>query len=446
MGGMGLQYLLMNAPMVLPMTFYFWRVLDTDHSYGWLLHRLLLYFIPSILLGMLVNSDFNSNGPQWLILAYDAMDIAWINFLLHRFTKNKLGKVLLLYCTMVLLMVAGQSVPQLIDTLFLAEYLAQGSRQVITILFQVILQAGLVMAAAQGIYWYLSHHRVDIRWSTFSFVLIAELVTLILLAYFLLWVQNSIFSDLLYGGVTALVLASDIQLSRAFNAMVRNQELQQQIGLMEQQQNLQHEQYQAIGGQLTAMRRLRHDYKNTLTTIDTLIRQEHYGQALRLTNQSEEELSAINSIYTGVPVVDAVLYRKQEEAERDGIQLRTLLLLPEPMTVAERDLMVIFCNLLDNAIEYCRTLPGGIDRWVEVRSTLQGRLFQLSFSNPILEADAQSIDYSTTRKKDPENHGHGLAIVRTVTQRYDGWIELNALNGRFRADVLLSLPEASDGE
>lgn len=98
-------------------------------------------------------------------------------------------------------------------------------------------------------------------------------------------------------------------------------------------------------------RRKMYDYKNQLSTIQTLIKNGHTDEALSFTQKLTEsiavEMSAIN---TNHPVVNAVLNQKYRSMQEKHIAVILKVGDLQEICLEEEEIVILLSNLLDNAI------------------------------------------------------------------------------------------------
>lgn len=118
--------------------------------------------------------------------------------------------------------------------------------------------------------------------------------------------------------------------------------------------DLQLSHYTALTSQYEANRRIRHDILHHVNTIRYLLANgqqqeatEYVGQLLA-ENQRSSQLGQYDN-----PVIDAFLYGRVQEAKAQGITVGTHIILPVELPVSNTDLVIVFGNLMDNAVEAC---------------------------------------------------------------------------------------------
>ncbi len=190
------------------------------------------------------------------------------------------------------------------------------------------------------------------------------------------------------------------------------------------------------------LRRFRHDYKNHMLVVNTLLESGRTEDARSYLFAMQEPLQdAMHKIKSGNLVADTILNHKAQTAARDQTVLHFVGSIPAD-GIRSDDLCTIFSNLLDNAVEACRRSPGDKQIFVDAK-TAQGN-FLLSITNPTQNSLPDNMRRTT--KADRRNHGFGLKNVERVVKKYDGTLQTSIRDGVFSADVLLHLLKEATAE
>ena len=384
----------------------------------------------------------SSEAAPTASMAVALLEAALVIGLLKLLTRDGWAKILLFYSLSLLISVLSSLAPFALLGLFGGEsvptLVASRWNDLLLSFISAVLNATLLIVAGEAVSHYVRRQTVELKWGQFAPVVGAQAVSLILCA------------GVAQGGAGAkgrltIVLAILVVIYAlvdavqiwAFRAVVKNSELTREIDALRKYQQLQRDYYLSVAEQMRAARRLRHDYRNTLLTMDALIDGGEVERARLLAVESGELLSAVGpGYYTGNDILDAVLNGKAREAQRDGIAFSVDLTLPAPLNISDVDLMSIFANLLDNAIEYERGLPEGAEKCVAVSGGVRAGLWALTFSNAYSGRTKPSFE---TTKRERTEHGHGREIVRTILQRYDGTFSDRVENGMYTVDLTLNV-------
>lgn len=231
-------------------------------------------------------------------------------------------------------------------------------------------------------------------------------------------------------GCCVLALMVDI----SFLGYARSEEekramLQLRIAAEQQQQ-----QYLVHKTAVDSVRRKYHDLKNILLYLEQSSDQEavraHIRQILNEV-QPYEQMTA-----TGNETVDILLGEKLARCQQAQIACTItvdgkLLDFIQPI-----DLCVIVGNAMDNAIEACMALPDPETRSLSVRCQKRGGFVVLNFRNACVQRTLPEGTLPRTTKPDAENHGFGLASIRSAAEKYGGQMSLRAEDGEFVLTLL----------
>lgn len=106
-------------------------------------------------------------------------------------------------------------------------------------------------------------------------------------------------------------------------------------------------------------RRVTHDYRNHLQTLAGLLQQGEHSQAQaylkKLIGQSPQAAYVLD---TQNPVFDSLLNQKYQQACGQNIGMEFNLEGINELPFSNEDLVTLFSNLLDNAIEACEKVKG----------------------------------------------------------------------------------------
>ena len=186
------------------------------------------------------------------------------------------------------------------------------------------------------------------------------------------------------------------------------------------------------------IRRLYHDMKNHLLTLQSLAedggRVEEYLQQLLPRFEGYE-----SQVSTGNPTVDALLSEKVQRAALDNIQFNIYMNLTSLGQMQSVDLVTIFGNAVDNAIEAVQALPEGTERIIYLKSSRMANLTVLRFSNQFAGKRLQEGGTLLTSKSDKRMHGIGLNSIQKAARRYGGSVttRINNQEGWFSLMVMI---------
>lgn len=188
------------------------------------------------------------------------------------------------------------------------------------------------------------------------------------------------------------------------------------------------------------MRRLYHDMKNHLLAIQGIAEEggrveEYLEELLPQFERYESQVS------TGNPTVDALLSEKAQQAAREGVRFNIYMDLSPLCFMKPADLVALFGNAVDNAMEAVQELPPGVEKLVYLKSSSGAGLFTLRISNPFPGRRVLENGTLHTSKQDKAMHGIGLVSIQKAARRYGGTVSVEANNEKRWFTLTVIIPE-----
>ncbi|MGB4440015.1 MAG: GHKL domain-containing protein [Sedimentibacter sp.] len=181
---------------------------------------------------------------------------------------------------------------------------------------------------------------------------------------------------------------------------------------------------------------LRHDIKNHVLSLQSLLDNNDYEEA---DNYLKTVVSHIN--YTdeyarsGNSEIDSILNYKINKAKIYGIKCDISLKVPEKLNIRPFDLSVILGNLMDNAIEAASKSKN--EKQINVSVDLDRNVLYINISNSFDGILNYKNGKLSTTHTDNENHGLGLSSIRKSVDMYNGTMEIHHNKKKFYVDVLI---------
>ena len=129
----------------------------------------------------------------------------------------------------------------------------------------------------------------------------------------------------------------------------------------------------------------------------------------------------------------AILESKRMFAQHLGIHTDYKIFLPESSNIQSSDLSSVLFNILDNAIEACRSSESA-EPYLSLSLTTSKGFLSILVRN---SKNPQTVFDHTTTKKDSLNHGLGLSIIEDICHKYDGSWQWNDCGNTFESVILL---------
>lgn len=199
----------------------------------------------------------------------------------------------------------------------------------------------------------------------------------------------------------------------------------------------------------SGIRGMKHDMKNTISVIMQLAdrkeedREEELQTYLNELNRTMDRLEF--QFKTGNTVVDTLLNMKYHEMIRTMPDLQMdveRLQFPEKLFIQSYDIGIILGNALDNAMEACRKLKAkepDAEAFIRINSFQKRELFFLKVENSFdghLVRKRQE-EFPVTDKADRENHGIGLANIKSTAEKYHGTMDFKVQDRVFILSVMM---------
>ncbi len=198
--------------------------------------------------------------------------------------------------------------------------------------------------------------------------------------------------------------------------------------------------YKMLEEQYKQSERLRHDMKNHIIVLSGLFQNKEWEKLGDYLKKMEGSGLKLREDVTGNRVVDALLYRKRERAEKENVKWECDVQIPKDCCIHEFDLCVLFGNILDNALEACERLQCDPCGFINIRAKTVKKCFLIEVKNSM--DPAERYGDGSLNKKNPKEHGIGLLNVGDVVNRYNGVMNAEAQNDIFVISMLFpSEPE-----
>lgn len=179
-----------------------------------------------------------------------------------------------------------------------------------------------------------------------------------------------------------------------------------------------------------------HDIKYEMRCLDKYIADGEYDKAREYLATYTERLGRQErGVWTGILAVDASIDYYYPEMEAKNIKfIFDVDLHSIPMN--ETDIMLIFGNLLDNAVEAARKCPKE-NRWIQVKIKNINEIVCLEISNSSTQLPVRKGNTFVTSKKEKAIHGYGLSNVCHIIKRNGGEVFFDYTEEYFKVSIML---------
>lgn len=188
----------------------------------------------------------------------------------------------------------------------------------------------------------------------------------------------------------------------------------------------------------TEMRGYKHDFHHHLQTLRGQLEAGEVDRALAYIEQLDNQLINVDTLLkTGNVSLDAILSAKIAQAKAENIAVTVKANVPDTLTISDLELSIVIGNLLDNAIEACRTVMG--ERFIRIFISMKGNMLYFSMLNAANEKKKKSGSLFVTQKDGV--HGFGLRRAEAILKEHGGWVKYNSEDGAFTSEFLVPAVE-----
>lgn len=186
------------------------------------------------------------------------------------------------------------------------------------------------------------------------------------------------------------------------------------------------------------MRGYKHDFHHHLQTLKGQLEAGEVDRALAYIEQLDNQLMNVDTLLkTGNVSLDAILSAKIAQAKAENISITVTANVPDALTISDLELSIIIGNLLDNAIEACRTVTG--ERFIRIFISMKGTMFYFSMLNAAGAKKKKTGSLFATHKDGV--HGFGLRRAEAILEEHGGWVKYNSEDGAFTSEFLVPAVE-----
>lgn len=172
-----------------------------------------------------------------------------------------------------------------------------------------------------------------------------------------------------------------------------------------------------------SIRAWKHDYHNHLETMKGLLHSEKYSELADYLGKVDNDFSELTTkSFLSNSAIDAMLFSKLLLARTNNIDLDIRANGDIKLPITETKMCVLLGNLVDNALEACKSLDFDNPQIKLSIFTRQGMLF-INITNP-----SNGIYHFSNKKlettKQSQNHGYGLKRIAQIIKEANGYYEV----------------------
>ena len=182
------------------------------------------------------------------------------------------------------------------------------------------------------------------------------------------------------------------------------------------------------------LRKLRHNIRDYMDVMTELAESGNVNETRKYYERLKQVSEQITSrVYTEDAEIDSILNAERKKAVSNGIRYTVKTRVDEPVHIDVVDKSTLLCNLINNAVEGCRSLN---DSFVAVSIFSDSDNIKFIVEN---SADTSAADTGSWRTSKPDRtmHGHGMGIIREIAEKYDGAFDIRHEDNIMTAAVIM---------
>lgn len=197
--------------------------------------------------------------------------------------------------------------------------------------------------------------------------------------------------------------------------------LQKEMSAQEQLFMMNKAQYELSKENIELINHKCHDLKHQIAGLRNITDSEERRQVV---DSIEKSVMIYDSIlHTGNPILDTVLTEKSLVCQENGIRMHGIIDGKLLFFMDAIDIYTLFGNALDNAIEANRKVEEE-KRCISILIHEKVNLIFIQIENPYSEALHFKHGLPQTSKEDKDYHGFGMESIRTMAEKYGGFLTL----------------------
>jgi signal transduction histidine kinase len=210
----------------------------------------------------------------------------------------------------------------------------------------------------------------------------------------------------------------------------------EQASLIEQEKEYYQKEAVILQQKQEQQRQFRHDMKNRIQILNNIAEHGDISELKKYLSEVEakhKEYEVFSN--TGNLIIDSIINSKLGDAAEKSIRVTASVILPAAIGVNTDDMVVIFGNLLDNAIEASERVK--TSKYIDLFVSYEEGCMILRIRNNFDKVKIDKAGDFVTRKEDDALHGIGIKSVKSTVAKYDGIIEFATDGTEFTVDIMI---------
>lgn len=217
-------------------------------------------------------------------------------------------------------------------------------------------------------------------------------------------------------GLMVYIWTSSVKISDLLEYELHTKQLQEQL-------DRQVSHYNSYKKFTESYRTFRHDYIDMMSIVNTLIKNNEIKKVIDLLdeiNVTMQKNVQVHKTYSDNVLLDAILQDAANTCEEHSIRFSAILHLPGNLILSDLEVVRVFTNILNNAIEACDKIPEASDKFLKISGSVHSDWSFIEITNSFSGEIKYKYDELITTKKDKDYHGIGLMTIKKIIEDYGG--------------------------
>lgn len=216
------------------------------------------------------------------------------------------------------------------------------------------------------------------------------------------------------------------------------QEYERQTSQLQEQLERQVRHYKSYQKYTESYRVFKHDYYHMMRVVKSLINRNETNKAIEIIEHIEQSLRndvEVHQEYSNNVILDALLQDGANLCDENHISFSAYAHIPANLSLSELDLIRVFSNALNNAIEACCKVEPADHRFIKISSNTNGHWVTIVVENSFNGEIKIENEVLMTTKENASEHGLGIKILQQRLEDNGGilFIEIDYEVKTFRA-------------
>ncbi|MDO5388255.1 MAG: ATP-binding protein [Clostridia bacterium] len=196
---------------------------------------------------------------------------------------------------------------------------------------------------------------------------------------------------------------------------------------------IQKESYNQIAEQMDSTKRLRHDMKQHIYVMESLLTKGEYDSLKSYLSSYKASFEGIKTeLFCHNLTINALLHYYSMCARKITAEFNASVSANKDIPVSDTDLSIIFGNLIENAIEACAAQKNG-KRKINIYGLADDNKLMLCITNTFDNPPVKKGDKFLSAKRD--DLGIGIESVKKTAEKYGGVVKIEYDNMTFKVSV-----------